>query len=91
MMHTMRARASRWRMTGVNYATTTAGDDDGSYNAALARCACTHRAVRATRAVWRRARERARTARDGGGLGESNARIVRGAFEIAMRARARGD
>jgi len=36
-------------------------------------------------------RERARTARDGGGLGESNARIVRGAFEIAMRARARGD
>jgi len=41
-------------MTGVNYATTTAGDDDGSYNAALVRCACTHRAVRATRAVWRR-------------------------------------
>lgn len=87
MIQTMRARASRWRMTGVNYAT--AVYDDGSYNAALARCACTHRAVRAS--VRCGDVSGACAHRDGGGLGESNARIVRGAFEIAMRARARGD
>jgi len=76
-------------MTGVNYATTTAGDDDGSYNAALVRCACTHRAVRAS--VRCGDVSGACAHRDGGGLGESNARIVRGAFEIAMSIRARGD